>query len=118
MIVRWASGIALLLMLGVMTSAPLAESVKMWKWADQDGKVHYSESRPPPQATHAEEKRIDPDLNVIQANIPPPSPASPQQSSPTEPGAGEGAAAVDAGRQSEAAKGAATSTVTPSPPVV
>lgn len=118
MIARWTRGIALLLMLGVMTSAPLAESVKMWKWVDQDGKIHYSESRPPPQATHAVEKRIDPDRNVIQADNLAPLPPSSQQSSPLDPSAGEATVADDAGRHSEAAKGAATTTVSPAPPVV
>lgn len=112
----WAGRIFFLIMLGAMTSVASAETVKMWKWVDKDGKVHYSETRPPPQATHAEEKRIDPDRNVIQAEIPPP--PSPQQTSPPDPGAGETTAADDAGRQSEAAKGAATSSVPPAPPAV
>jgi len=111
----WLKRISLLLVLGMMTSAPLAEPVKMWKWVDQDGKVHYTETRPPSDAKQSEEKRIDPNRNVFKGGVPLASSPAPPGSLPPDPGDGDAVAAGDAGRQSETSKGGAASAVPPAP---
>jgi hypothetical protein len=49
-----------------------ASAVKLYKWVDKDGNVTYQESPPPADAGKVEEKNIDPDANVIQADHPAP----------------------------------------------
>ena len=61
----------LLLLLPVAASA-----VKLYKWVDKDGKVTYQEFPPPASATKVEEKDINPDANIIQADRPAPDASS------------------------------------------
>ena len=62
----------LILVLSLRVMTPCAHALKLWKWVDKDGNTHYSESKPPSQATKIEEKQINPDQNVIHADITPP----------------------------------------------
>lgn len=50
-----------------------ASAVKLYKWVDKDGHVTYQELPPPADAGKVEEKDINPDTNVIQADQPAPS---------------------------------------------
>lgn len=51
-----------------------ASAIKLYKWVDKDGKVTYQETPPPAGDGRVEEKLIDPNTNVIQAEhaAPPP----------------------------------------------
>jgi hypothetical protein len=106
---------ALLPILALFVMAiPPAEAVKLWKWVDKDGKVTYSESPPPSQATKIENKHINPDQNVIQADIPPSSPASSTGSS--APDSDEGSKTPSDNRtQKNGAAGAGAAATTPPP---
>ena len=59
----------------VAMAAAEAQTVKVWKWVDRDGRVTYSED-PPPAAARAqrvEEKQFDPNEITVQTT---PAPAS------------------------------------------
>ena len=66
----------LIFILSFTATVPPAEAVKLWKWVDEEGKVTYSESRPPSKATKAKQKQINPDQNVIKSEVPVSAPAS------------------------------------------
>lgn len=60
-----------MLLMSLLLLLPLAASaVKLYKWVDKDGNVTYQELPPPSDASKVEEKNINPDANVIQAEHP------------------------------------------------
>lgn len=71
---RLAVLVCVLMVLGAAFSPVAAETVKVWKWRDADGRVVYSQ-HPPAGKAKAEEKHIDPNRNVIESGWPPPAPA-------------------------------------------
>ncbi len=102
----------MVLCLAVVTSPALA--VKLWKWVDKEGNIHYSETKPPPQATKIEEKQINPDQNVIKADVPPPSTVT-----PSEPDSNLGQTKpkpLDGNRRKGIAAGAGAAAGAPAPP--
>jgi hypothetical protein len=60
-------------LLGVISAPVSAGTVKVWKWVDDDGKVVYSAYPPSSGVTNVEEKNFDPNHNVIEMPVPPPS---------------------------------------------
>lgn len=74
--------IAVLIALSFSAPGAFADSVKVWKWIDENGAVVYSADPPPSKTTSAEEKILDPNQNVIEMPAPPPS-ESPPVSAPT-----------------------------------
>jgi hypothetical protein len=64
------TGMALLLVMG----AAEAQTVKVWKWVDRDGRITYSEEPPAAgTAVRVEEKMLNPDEITVQTT---PAPAS------------------------------------------
>ncbi len=54
-----------ILLIALTAIAPGVGAVKLYKWVDEDGTVHYQD-RPPPKGTaRVEEKELDPNANVI-----------------------------------------------------
>lgn len=106
-----------MLSLVILSAMPSAQAVKLWKWVDADGNTHYSESKPPPQATKIEEKQINPDQNVIQVDNPPASTTPAKGSS--LPNSGTDTSSLDnkTRRGLSAGGGAATTAPAPPPPV-
>lgn len=62
------------MIIGAVSNAVIADTIKVWKWTDANGHVVYSQ-QPPPGNVKAEEKHIDPNHNVIESGWLPPAPA-------------------------------------------
>ncbi len=58
--------VSVLMAIGIVFNAVIADTVTVWKWIDAEGKVVYSQ-HPPPGKVKAEEKHIDPNRNVIES---------------------------------------------------
>jgi hypothetical protein len=102
-----------ILAMSFIAAAP-AEAAKLWKWVDKEGNVTYSETRPPAEATKAEEKQIDPKQNVIEMEIPP----AGSSSTPVSPNTGGGSQTQNQNvPPSQAATGAAVGASAEAPPV-
>jgi hypothetical protein len=48
----------LLVLLSLLVAAGMAQAAELYRWADENGKVHYSDTPPPPQVRTAERKRL------------------------------------------------------------
>ena len=70
----------------VAMTAAEAQTVKVWKWVDRDGRVTYSEDPPPAGAARVEEKYLNPDEITVQTT---PAPASQTVTSEAPAPAGE-----------------------------
>lgn len=63
--------LAIPLILAIMWAyAPIAYSVKLYKWIDEAGNVTYQDHPPPSGRGAVEEKNIDPDQNALKFVIP------------------------------------------------
>lgn len=106
-----------MLSLVILSAIPSVQAVKIWKWEDIDGNTHYSESKPPSNATIIEEKQINPDHNVIQVDNPPAS-TMPAKSSSSSDSVTDTSSLDNKNRKGQSAGGGATTTVPDSPPPV
>lgn len=95
----------LVVALAIAMDPPVAHSVKLYKWVDEDGNVTYRDTPPPRDAGgKVEEKQIDPDAGVTEFVLPKPSsPASDKGPAPA--GQAQGTPPASGGRAIIGAEG-------------